>query len=283
MKNTLKLIGFYMNLLALVAPRYAARKGFYLFCTPVAPPVKPHHKQFFETSEMTRVTYDGTSLRLYRWGQGPKTILLIHGWQSHSFRWKNYIEALSPGEYTVYAFDAPAHGLSGGKYINIPVYSRAIEAVIEQIGPVHAIVSHSFGSFSSLYALAHRPELPIEKLVITGTPGEGMDFINFYRQLLGLNDRTMQLIRYYFVKELGQEPEYFSAMRFAEKVQLPGLIIHDEQDEETPYRYAKLIHDRWKNSILITTRGLGHNLKSPDVVKYVTEFVGSTVGEAVSH
>lgn len=271
MKKIAKLIGWYLNTLALLAPSTAGRKGFYLFCTPLAPPVKPHHHEFLNTAEKVVFEHEGTAIQTYRWGSGRRKILFLHGWQSHSFRWKNFIESFSK-EYTVYALDAPAHGLSGGKYINLPVYSRLIEHFILK-NPVDAVVSHSFGSFASLYALHNTPILPVGRLVIMGAPGEATDFIEFYRGQLGLSDRAMKVINDHFTEALRFAPDFFSAARFARTLSIPGLIVHDELDEETPYRHALEVHKVWKNSRLMTTNGLGHNLRSAELVDQVKAFV----------
>jgi pimeloyl-ACP methyl ester carboxylesterase len=164
--------------------------------------------------------------------------------------------------------------LSGGKYINLPVYSRVIEQFLLQVHPIHAVIGHSFGGFSTLYALFCNPLLPVERLVIMGTPGEAEDFIRFYRKMLGLSSRAMRVITGYFEKTLHHPPSFFSAVRFAKALTIPGLIIHDEKDEEAPYRYAQQIHAAWAASRLITTSGLGHNLKSTQVVGKVMDFLG---------
>jgi pimeloyl-ACP methyl ester carboxylesterase len=273
MKKIARLIGFYLNVLAVVAPRIAGRKGFYLFCTPLATPVKEHHRQFLDTAVKSSVEFEGITIQTYRWGNGPKKILFLHGWQSHSFRWKNYIDSFSKEDYTLYALDAPAHGLSGGKYINLPIYSRVIEHFLLRIHPLHAVIGHSFGGFASLYALYCNPLLPVERLVIMGTPGEADDFVQFYRGMLGLSSRAMRVIADYFEETLHHPPGFFSAVQFAKAVTVPGLIIHDEKDEEAPYRYALQIHAAWKTSKLITTSGLGHNLKSAQVVGNVMDFL----------
>lgn len=273
MKNIARLIGWYLNTLAWISPREAGKRGFNVFCTPVPPPVKDHHRAYFETAAMDSFDHNGSKIQTYRWGTGPRTVLFLHGWQSHSFRWKNYIDAFVSDGYTVYALDAPAHGLSGGKYINLVIYAGVIEQFIANVGSVHAIVSHSFGSFASLYALHRSPGLPVERLVITGTPGEANEFFAHYRTLLGLTARTEQIILDEFVRTIGHGPDYFSAPAFASTLNLPGLIVHDAGDEETPYRHAERIHSAWKNSRMITTTGLGHNLRSPDVINHVREFV----------
>ena len=268
-----RLVGLYFNILVLFSPRTAGRKGFYLFCTPQRPSIKDYHQNFLNTSEKLSFGCNGDMIQYYRWGTGDKVLLFLHGWQSHTFRWKNYIEAFSKEEFTIYAIDAPAHGLSGGKYLNLPIYSTVIERFLDRIPPVHTIVSHSLGSFAALHTFFRHPSLPVKQLVITGTPGEVKDFVKFYRDVLGLSDRTMRAIYMSFEENIQHLPEYYSAARFATGVTIPLLIIHDEHDNETPYHHAVAIHKLVKNSKLITTSGLGHNLRSATVVKHVVDFV----------
>ncbi|HEY5691307.1 MAG TPA: alpha/beta hydrolase [Cyclobacteriaceae bacterium] len=278
MKNRLikkvvpKIVGGYLNTLAVLSPSRVGKIGFDIFCTPIAPSVKPHHKAYLETGTLFNFESDGTTLQGYRWGNGERKIVFLHGWQSHSYRWKKYIQAFSQEEYSIYAFDAPAHGLSGGKYANIPLYSNAINNFFEIVGAVESVVTHSMGSISTLHALYHQNHLKMNKLVLMGSPGEASDFISFYQNYTGLTDRTLRFILDHFVKTMKKTPEYFSAPQFATRVKIPGLIIHDEGDDEAPYRHAVRIHKAWTNSKLITTQGHGHNLRSPDVIAMVKEF-----------
>ena len=54
----------------------------------------------------------------YRWLGKKETILLAHGWESNSFRWKDLIVKLDTAlDYNVIALDAPAHGRSSGESI----------------------------------------------------------------------------------------------------------------------------------------------------------------------
>lgn len=272
-----KLIGAYLNTLALLAPTKVGRIGFNIFCTPISPPVKPHHLEFLKTGSMFKFRSNGIELQAYQWGNGPKKIIFLHGWQSHSYRWKKYIEAFSHSEYSIFAFDAPAHGLSTGKYANIPIYSDAIQTFLSKVGPIDFAVTHSMGSISTLHALYNHSYLKLGKLVLMGSPGEANDFISFYQKFTGLNDKTFTYIIDYFKKTLKQPPEYFSAPKFATAAHMPGLIIHDEEDDEAPYQHAVRIHKAWPQSRLITTQGFGHNLRSPEVVALVKEFVENGV------
>jgi pimeloyl-ACP methyl ester carboxylesterase len=271
-----KLIGLYINLLVYFSPRKAGELGFSLFCTPQGIPLKDHQRKFLDSSEKSSFLCDGLRIQVYRWGSGKKRILFLHGWQSHTFRWKNYIESLSKEEFTIYAFDAPGHGNSGGKYLNLPIYSQALETFLNLVGPVDSIVGHSLGSFTALYTFHRLESAPAQELILTATPGEVSEFLQFYRDFLGLSHRTEIAIRNTFKRFIDNFPEYFSASRFAAKVNVKGLIIHDIGDFETPILHAHAVHRAWKQSALITTSGLGHNLRSATVVKHVVEFLSQS-------
>ena len=272
-----KVLGAYLNTLGQVAPAKAARQGFYLFCRPFRSKLTDYHKQFLRSADQFSFEHDGINIQAYRFGNGPKKVLFLHGWQSHTFRWKAYIDALDKDEYSIYAFDAPGHGQSGGSYLNVPFYGNIIIQLIETMGDVHAVVGHSLGSFSALYMLHQRPSVKVGRMILMAPPGEANDFIQFYQNTLGLNPRTMGLINEYFNREFQKPITWFSTTRFAADVNIPGLIIHDKEDREAPYHYAERINKVWPKSNLITTEGLGHNLKSQTVVKVVTEFLDQEV------
>jgi len=267
-----KTIGASLNTLAHIAPKKTARLGFELFCRPVRLQINPTQKAFFSTAKQEVITFNGNDIQTYRWGNGEKKILMLHGWQSHTYRWKPYIEVLK-NEYSVHAIDAPGHGLSGGKLLNVPLYSDVIEEHLSRIGAVDAVITHSLGAFSALYTAFRNPDLPVNKIVTLASPGEAQEFFEFFKNTLNLSNKTTKLVREHFQEIFQKTPDYFSAPAFASTVKIPGLIIHDEDDPETPFYHAERIHKAWKNSRLIKTKGFGHNLRSTDVVNHVVKFV----------
>jgi len=269
------LLGFYLNVLSYISPRAAGRLGVKLFCRPLRASMKDYHNKFLDTAEQFSFDHNGIRVQAYRWGNGGKKILFVHGWQSHSFRWKAYIEAFSKEEYTLYAFDAPGHGRSAGNFVSVPYYTDVILQLIASIGSLDGIVSHSLGSFSSLYAFYEQKNLPVNKLVLMAPPGEASDFIQFYRQTLGLTARTVDFTLQQFEKRFGKPITFFSTPTFATAVHVPCLIIHDEDDPETSVRYSELIHQAIPASTFTRTKGIGHNLKSPAVVKQIADFMNA--------
>jgi pimeloyl-ACP methyl ester carboxylesterase len=271
------MLGAYLDTLAVVSPSHAARQGFLLFCRPFRIAATKKQLSFFNSGDKFQINHEGVVVQGYKWGNGPKKVLFLHGWQSHTYRWKPYIEALSKDNFTVYSLDAPGHGLSSGNFLSVPLYSSVIEEFIRQHSDVHTIVGHSLGGFSLLYTMYRKPVLPVDRIILLAPPGEARDFIAGFKKALRLSNRTVNLIVDHFAKRYNVTPDYFSLLKFAEALSVNGLIIHDEDDMEAPYHYSVPLQGVWKNARLVTTKGFGHNLKSSTVVKEVVEFISEPV------
>jgi pimeloyl-ACP methyl ester carboxylesterase len=272
-----KTIGLYLNVLSLFWPSKAGVRAFLLFCRPFRLSLSQKQLQFFDSAEKFVVTGDDYQVQVYKWGNGKKKILFLHGWQSHTYRWKAFVDGLSKEEYTIYSLDAPGHGLSAGNFLSVPLYSKVIENFIVAHGPFHATVGHSIGGFTLMYTLHRLPLLPVNKIVTMAAPGNANDFVAVFKNTIGLTDRALGLMIDEFVNRYGVTPDHFSSDRFSSSLHVKGLIIHDELDDEAPYAYSVRLHERWKKSALITTKGIGHNLRSPEMVKHVVSFVEDPV------
>lgn len=273
-KLLIRAIGFYLNIFALIAPKAAGKKGFELFCWPRRIKMKPHQLEFLnQADEKFTIHYAEKKVQAYRWGNGEKKILLLHGWQSHSYWWRYVINRLSKEEFTIFSLDAPGHGLSEGDFLNLPHYSGLIEQFIVEQKSLHAVLTHSFGGFASVYALHKMPHLQVSKMVVMAAPGEVEYFFKYYQAVLGLSQKATQVITHHFIKVIGHPPSYFQIKEFAKTLTQTGLIIHDTEDKEAPYKNALSLNQSWKNSKLISTSGLGHHLKSKDLVEEVAKFV----------
>jgi len=269
----IKGMGLYVNTLAAIAPQKAGQKGFELFCTPMAPKIQPHQMAFLDTAEQAKFTFKNKNVQTYKWGDGPKKVLFLHGWQSHAFRWKKYIELLDPQQFTIYAMDGPAHGQSDGKVFNIPMYKELINQWIDEVAKPDVVVGHSMGGFSSMYAFYSRQDQAPEKLIVMGSPGMASDFVDYFEDLLGLSKKARESMLSYFKAKLGHGPEFYSAADFAKAQTSNGLLIHDVGDKEVPVKYAREMHANWPNSQYWETTGYGHKLRDMQVVKRVVQFI----------
>lgn len=266
-------IGFLLNVGSVIAPSFTGRIGLKLSCYPRRPKLSERYTAFLHSAQSFTLDYDGDKVIGYQWGNGSKKILFLHGWQSHTYRWKSYIEELMKDDFTIYAFDAPGHGLSEGSFLTVPRYSEVIEKVISMVGQPDHIVAHSIGSFSTLFTLHRLPHVKPKSVVLLAIPGGAPEFFAVFTRLLNLSERTVQVIRKQFMNMGYREPEYYFAPDFAVKMSVKALLIHDEQDDQTPVSNSKIVHDRWKNSRLTITTGLGHSLKSAQIIRDVLGFI----------
>ncbi len=270
-------LGTGLNILSHIAPEKTGELGFNLFCYPYRPKMLQKHRKFLQDAAWRTFTSQGQTIQTYRWGRGSKRILFAHGWQSHSYRWKAYIQNLDPEIYTIYALDAPAHGLSTGKALTIPHYAEIIRDMTNEAGSWHAMVGHSMGSFTLLYMAHVYPSVIPEKMILLAPPSGAAEFIRFYGDQLQLSDRTIRLTVDHFIDRMSNPPEYYSSSEFAKSLTIPGLIIHDVEDGDTPVENAREIARSWSNARLHVTEGLGHNLRSADIINEVTDFINQDV------
>ena len=105
------------KLLSSISKKKAAEKAFELFCTPQRRNNKPL-PSIFEQAEQLHFRIEGIMIRGWRWNHPAKrTVLILHGFESSATNYDRYIKQFIKKGYEVIAFDAPAHGRSGGKKI----------------------------------------------------------------------------------------------------------------------------------------------------------------------
>lgn len=272
-KIALKTAGQCLNLYARVRPNKAGALALNLFCLPFSKKLKAHQREFLLKATHKTLNYNGKLIQIYKWGQGSRKALFVHGWASHSFRWKNYIEELVNKDFTVYAFDAPGHGKSQGRMLNLPMYSDIIQNIVSTLGGVQGIVGHSFGGYAIINWLNIYPQNNDLKAVIMAAPGEVSDFMNMYQKQLGLSAQMTKSIDREFVLRINKKPADFSAPMLAKDFTYPCLIVHDEKDLDADLIYSKRLHQAWKGSQIKITQGLGHRLKSAEVTLEVVGFL----------
>lgn len=273
----MRFIGKILNVLSYVLPKLVAKTAFFLFCYPVRIKIKPYHLAFLNTATKEAVLVNNKKVAVYKWGNGPQKILFLHGWNSFSFRWKKYIEALDKTKFTVLAVDAPGCGLSEGNQLQAIIYSQVLVAILTKYNGIDTLVAHSFGSVATLFTLHELKDTRIKKAILMGAPTEIEDLFHFFVGQLNLNKRVHNGLRHTFLEKFGKEPSYFSLIAFAQKIDIPVLVIHDKEDEVCPFMGAQKMANNFKNGRLLVTTGLGHNLKGDLPLMAVCEFCNNNV------
>ncbi len=268
------LYGTYFNFLALFSKKLAAQKAFTFFCTPRKGKVLGIQQNFLDTAKHKSIEVGGMQLQTYYWPGKRETILLLHGWESNSFRWKSLITYLREADFNILAFDAPAHGGSTGKIFNVPLYAECADHIIKEFKP-QFIVGHSVGGTTAIFHQYQYGTSPVEKLVAIGSPSELIEIMAHYQSMLQFNNRVYGALNNYLQNHFGFGFEDFSTSKFASNLSLKGLLIHDELDMVAPVSASLRVHANWKNSRLILTRGLGHSLYQEEVNQQIVDFLKS--------
>lgn len=115
--------------------------------------------------ELLKITSaDGTPLRVARWGDSKRDVLLVHGLAEHVGRYEHVAAALNKGGYRVTFVELRGHGESGGKHGHVSDWRRYDEdlwAAGKTIPDSYAIVAHSMGGLVALDALREAMGQPV--------------------------------------------------------------------------------------------------------------------------
>lgn len=266
------LYGAYFNLVAIFSKKGAAKKAFDLFCTPRRGMVLPQQKAYLESAKKEVVESNNIHLQVYEWPGEKETILVVHGWESNAFRWKNLIGFLQEEKYNIIAFDAPAHGHSSGTILNIPLYAKVMQTLVQKYNPKH-IIGHSYGGMTTLYNNYLNSNEAVDKLVILGAPSEFRTILLDYQKLLHFNNIVLEALKDYIKNTFGFEADAFSISEYVKTNTKKGLLIHDKFDEIAPCSDSELVHKNWANSSLIKTEGFGHSLHQEEVSRAIVKFL----------
>ncbi|SDM78201.1 Pimeloyl-ACP methyl ester carboxylesterase [Kriegella aquimaris] len=263
--------GKYFNALSRLSKEYAAKKAFQTFSKVRKGRVLPEQTAFLNRARMAVEKVADHQLQSYLWRGSKETVLLVHGWESNSFRWHKLIEFLQREDYNIIAFDAPGHGHSSGKRLHVPLYTICLHHMVEKYKPNY-IAAHSVGGMTTLYHQYKHPISSIEKIATIGSPSEYHEIMEHYQKLLNLNDTVMEALNQHFKEHFGFTIQEFSTSKFVKTNTKKGLLFHDKFDNITPFHASEAVHANWKGSTLIATEGLGHSMHQDEVNQQIISF-----------
>lgn len=269
-----KIIGAFINFIGIFNSAYASKLALKLFSKPRAGQLTPHINSFLETATTkTTLHYNSLPIQTYHWEGTKETVLLAHGWESNSGRWRHKIQKLHKEGYNVIALDGPAHGGSGSDTFNAILYSEFINIVCEEFKPT-SFIGHSVGAMALVVFLKKQTYANGKKLVLLGAPSGFKGIMKRYKEMMGYSQNVSEGIDTYIELKFGHPPNYFSTADFAKDIDIKGLLIHDKTDRIIPYQDALDIDAQFKNAKLISTEGLGHSLKgdfvSDEIIKFLS-------------
>lgn len=102
------------KLIAFISTQWVVRFAARLFTSPIKHKIPKREFEMDRNSlqEKLHVPEIGKDIIIYRLGDSPKKVLLVHGWSGRGTQLVKFADALIESGFSIVSFDAPAHGKS---------------------------------------------------------------------------------------------------------------------------------------------------------------------------
>jgi len=205
----------------------------------------------------------------WRLGEGP-AVLLVHGWQDDNSLWSPLIQSLADIGIATVTFDLPGHGFSAGDQCTPALAAAAMQAVAAQLGPIDAVVTHSFGGPVTGFALLNG-FAPRRIVLIAAPRGRNKRWFDFAEER-GISQDVVHRARELYAADAGLRAT-FDLAEIASPIET--LVIHSADDDAVEWENGEAIAKAWPNAELVLCDGLGHRMIAQDrsVIERVVNFV----------
>ena len=253
---------------------FAAR----LFVTPPRIVLRDRQRAFLESARPLELEAAGHRVVGFSWGAGP-TVYLVHGWGGRAVQLGSFVKPLVEGGFRVVAYDAPAHGESGGRVSSLPALARTLGEVVEQAGPAYGVVGHSLGAAAIALALAEG--VTAMRAVLLAPPTDNIAAIARFAHVVGVRVEDEAELRRAIERRVGRSLEDVALVPKLPRVDAEVLVFHDGEDPEVPFSEGEMLARLVPNGEIVRTSGLGHHriARDPSVVRSAVRFlVGDGAG-----
>lgn len=211
------------------------------------------------------------------------TVLIVHGWTSEASFMTAVAEPIRRAGFRIVLMDLPAHGRSDGRSTNLMDCARATAVVGQALGPIHAVVTHSFGGLIALVAAEGLAPMPVrleaKHAVLVSSPNKLSDFTRDFCKHWGVSPAGRRAFEKR-LERIGHRPiSHFSAAKLLGTSGCNGLVVHARDDTDVTFRCAEEIVEESKGVELLAFDGLGHRniLFAPQVTRAIANHLAGTV------
>lgn len=277
LNRRLQAVRSFIHFLCRVNPRIAIRVWTVLFLRPRRRPIA-YLEQLPAGARPLTIVHNLQHLHGYEWGDGEKTVLLVHGWESHLGHMLPFVEPLLNAGYRVIAFDGPGHGQSPQLLTNMYDFGEAVRCAIEQHTP-QMVIAKSFGGGATALMLARQPNLSLERLVLVSPMAHIRQHIDIFDQLAAVPDEVMPHFLAEIERRVGTRLQNLDVIAAVHHLKLPMLLVHDCHDTVIEVNGSRTIAQIAPNATLMETVGLGHKgiVRNKQVTRRVVDFLDGAI------
>lgn len=223
-------------------------------------------------SERLRIPTPEGEIAVQRAGEGP-LVLLLHGWEGQSSDLAGFVEPLLNARHTVVAMDLPAHGDSSGHQTSIPQSAKALRAVGEVLGPLHAVIAHSIGTAVAVEAMYAGSS--VERAALIAAPAHYERYARSFAATTGLDRVATEAFLGLLRETVGIDIREISLPRRAPHLHQRALFVHSADDRVVSIEDSRSGASVWPGALHVPVDGLGHRriLADAAVIAAVVQFV----------
>jgi len=267
----------------LISPSLTGQVAAKLWFTPTRFKTPISEQMVLQSSDVQFENIKHHEIATYRWsntgwGSNEPIVLLVHGWSGRGTQLGAFVQPLLDSGFRVLSFDAPAHGKSNGKNTTLYEIAHVVQALSDKYRGFHSIVTHSFGGMC--VALAISRGLTTKRLACVSPPRSVTGLVEKFASSLHISTKTKHVLIQKMEQRFGKTVwSELSMERNVNDLDIPGLIIHDEHDEDIPWQEGKAVSEVWKNARFIKTSNLGHRriLRDSASVETIVNFIAGPV------
>ncbi|HEB55154.1 MAG TPA: alpha/beta hydrolase [Gammaproteobacteria bacterium] len=272
----LRLIQWCFQRVGSVLPGLMSRWAYRLWFSTHRYPAPAREQKLLKSATPFSVKSEGRDIQAWHWGQQGPLVLLVHGWNGRGAQLGSFVPALLKRGYQVVTFDAPGHGKTSGKNTTAFEITAAILAINEARGPLHAVITHSFGGACA--AMAINRGLHVDRAVFIAPPATLEGMADAFASFIKMPDAVTLYFNRRLETEFGKNIwESISPENIVRQFKIPGLIIHDQDDYDVPWQSGERVSNAWPNAGFYKTTGLGHRriLRDKTVIDRAIDFIAS--------
>lgn len=211
--------------------------------------------------ELTRddITVRGHRVAVYRSSGQGAPVLVVHGAMGRALQFKSTLAALMAAGHEVVTFDLPGHGQSEGDAVDTIHVSEVLAALGRRIGPLHAVLAHSFGGIASAYAIANGL-LDTRHYVSIGSPSSQSYLLEKIFGMYGVEDAYKPALVEMHKEVLGDNFIVdLSPCQLLPRIVVPMLLVHDRADNVIDFaQFEELAECAKGRAQTLVTSGLAH-------------------------